>query len=173
MLRSVADIHSDTALRTPPRTGRGCSQMALNQAGRHRTLGACLYAFGVPALKGRRGSAAASSGAEGKGGGSGRRTKRLPLIDASAGNCAVWSASLSSICAPRRRRTHPSPHPRPPAVSERDTQRTHTPTGPGVETACACVGQGEPEHTHGRVQAANADEARYLSRTSVTNMGIE
>ena len=68
--------------------------MALNQAGKHRTLGACLYAFGVPAAKGRRGSAAASSGAEGKGGGSGRRTKRSPPIEASAGNCAVWSALL-------------------------------------------------------------------------------
>ena len=68
--------------------------MALNQAGKHRTLGACLYAFGVPAAKERRGSAAASSGAEGKGGGRGRRTVRPPVIEASAGNCAVWSASL-------------------------------------------------------------------------------
>ena len=68
--------------------------MALSQAGKHQTLGACLYAVGVPAAKGRRGSAAASSGAEGKGGGSGRRTLRRPPIDASAGNCAVWSALL-------------------------------------------------------------------------------
>ena len=68
--------------------------MALNQAGKHRTLGACLYAVGVPAAKGRRGSAAASSGAEGKGKGSGWRTPRPPVIDASAGNCAVWSALL-------------------------------------------------------------------------------
>ena len=98
------------------------------------------------------------------GGGSGQRTMRWPPIDASAGNCAVWSALLLVICAPRRRHTHPSPHPRPPAVSERDTQCTHT---RAAETARVWV-RASQSSTNRRAQAANADEARR--RASCTSL---